>query len=265
MTAGHGSFAATYNVLGQTSAFGGTAAEYAGEGQAERTGLGSTDFGFTRLGLSSEETGGSFTHYRRDDKGGLVGEKLPNGSRYYYHRDALGSVLSVSDSSGTEANRYIYGDAYGEDLTTTGSTANPWKFAGEYQDTSDRYKIGERYYIPSLGRWTQRDPIMQPMSAAQSNGYSYVGGDPVNRTDPAGTWFAEKYIEEAYHTAEDFIFSDRLQTRSIWGRRAINVIRGSSAVTAIRGVYNCGRSVLGTDTVANCDPIGNYLGIEDAR
>lgn len=41
--------------------------------------------------------------------------------------------------------------------------------------------FGTRYYDPSVGRWTQRDP-----SGQDANPYSYVGGDPVNFTDPTG-------------------------------------------------------------------------------
>ena len=43
-----------------------------------------------------------------------------------------------------------------------------------------------RFYDPSQGRWTQRDPISYE---GGQNLYGYVGGDPVNRVDPSGLDF----------------------------------------------------------------------------
>ena len=41
-----------------------------------------------------------------------------------------------------------------------------------------------RHYDPSIGRWTDKDPIR--FGGGQSNFYVYVGNDPVNRIDPDG-------------------------------------------------------------------------------
>lgn len=43
--------------------------------------------------------------------------------------------------------------------------------------------MGARYYDPQLGRFTQPDP-----SGKEKNAYLYAQGDPVNRSDPAGTF-----------------------------------------------------------------------------
>jgi len=40
------------------------------------------------------------------------------------------------------------------------------------------YKFGERYYDPSLGRWTQLD--------SAGTGYTYANDNPVNEVDPSG-------------------------------------------------------------------------------
>ena len=44
--------------------------------------------------------------------------------------------------------------------------------------------LGERYYDPKLGRFTQEDPAQQG-----TNLYIYCGNDPVNRIDPSGLWY----------------------------------------------------------------------------
>ena len=61
----------------------------------------------------------------RDSTGGLIGEKVPDGTRYYYFVDGLGSVVAVMDSVGTIVNRYGY-DPYGKSTFSSGSVANPW-------------------------------------------------------------------------------------------------------------------------------------------
>ncbi|MFF7365851.1 RHS repeat-associated core domain-containing protein, partial [Streptomyces sp. NPDC008125] len=52
---------------------------------------------------------------------------------------------------------------------------------GAYTDPTGLYKMGARYYDPTLGRFTQPDP-----SGQEANTYLYAAGDPINRTDPGG-------------------------------------------------------------------------------
>jgi RHS repeat-associated protein len=65
---------------------------------------------------------------------------------------------------------------------------NPWKFAGGYLDSSTGlYKFGTRYDDPSLGRWTQQDPVGGSLGDLNSaNRYAYANDDPVNAVDPSG-------------------------------------------------------------------------------
>jgi len=79
-------------------------------------------------------------------------------------------------------------DPYGNLTSSTGSVANPWRFAGGYFDSSTGlYKFGTRYYNPGFGRWSQQDPaggsLFDPTSL---NRYVYVNDDPVNLVDPDG-------------------------------------------------------------------------------
>ncbi len=98
------------------------------------------------------------------------------------------------------AARYTY-DTLSR-LTKAARTGNnPVTWSYEY----DNYKIGERYYYPTLGRWTQRDPLMQVFSPREANGYTYVGGDPVNLLDPSGTCFGWDACEDAVSDASGWI------------------------------------------------------------
>jgi len=88
---------------------------------------------------------------------------------------------------GTLVSTYQY-DPYGNLLSSTGSVANPWRFAGGYFDSSTGlYKFGTRYYNPGFGRWSQQDPVRGQLNDPTSlNRYLYAGDDPVNVTDPSG-------------------------------------------------------------------------------
>lgn len=64
-----------------------------------------------------------------------------------------------TDSTGAVKNTYAY-DPWGNSLGKTEAVSNPWQFAGGFYDaTTGLYKFGTRYYSPTLGRWTQQDPV----------------------------------------------------------------------------------------------------------
>ena len=95
--------------------------------------------------------------------------------------------MGVTDSSGTKVNSYDY-DPFGVMLNQQEGVANPFKFAGGYLDASGFEQFGVRYYSPSLGRWTQQDPVAGSLFDLNSaNRYVYAGDDPVNQVDPGGT------------------------------------------------------------------------------
>ena len=56
-----------------------------------------------------------------------------------------------------------------------------------YLDASGFEQFGVRYYNPSLGRWTQQDPVGGSLFDLNSaNRYIYASDDPVNQVDPSG-------------------------------------------------------------------------------
>jgi RHS repeat-associated protein len=83
-------------------------------------------------------------------------------------------------------------DAYGQLLSSSGTTTNSYLFTGEQFDKNlGEYYLRARYYSPGMGRFTARDPfegvLNEPLSL---NKYGYVHGNPVNHTDPGGLFLA---------------------------------------------------------------------------
>jgi RHS repeat-associated protein len=99
-----------------------------------------------------------------------------SGTRSYFVKDDLGSTRALTNSSGAITDTYTY-DAYGELLNSTGSTTNPYLFAGErFDPTLQQYLMGARDYNPSSGGFTSRDTFDgHPNDPITLNSYIYAG------------------------------------------------------------------------------------------
>lgn len=99
----------------------------------------------------------------------------------YFFRDQLGSVVATSLAGGVSGANYRYGP-YGEQNVTTNESADSASelgYTGALRLSGGLVYLGARIYDPSLRRFIQADTV-DPLS------YTYVGGDPINRTDPTG-------------------------------------------------------------------------------
>lgn len=173
---------------------------YADIGQTERTAVGSTTYASSPFGVQISSSAGANTYYLRDGKGNLIGQILPGSpaSHWYYLKDGLGSVVAVINGDGSNvANRYAY-DPFGKVTTSTGTLANPWGYAGGFQDSTHLVKFGARYYDPNLGRWSQVDATGGSIaSPGSTNRYLYAACDPINRVDPTGRQGSINWIQVA--------------------------------------------------------------------
>ncbi len=103
---------------------------------------------------------------------------------YYYHFDALGSVVALSNASGDTVQTYEY-SVYGEVAVEDANHTNPYMFAGvRYDIEIGLYYNRARYYNPYTGRFLQTDPIGY---GDGMNMYRYCRNNPLNLIDPAGT------------------------------------------------------------------------------
>ena len=108
-----------------------------------------------------------------------------NEAAYFYICDGNKNVIAMTDSSGTRVAEYIYAP-FGRILHLEGELAeiNPFRFSSEYHDdeTSLVY-YNYRYYNPTLGRWTKRDPMEE---SGGINTYTFVSNRPTNLIDLRG-------------------------------------------------------------------------------
>jgi len=173
----------------------------------------------------------------REPSGALISrEKYEDGDLVYsrtYHFDGLGSTIALTDENGVTTDTYSY-DAWGNATHTSGTTAdNPYQYVGKYgyythwqEPTLNLLQLGVRYYDPSVGRFTQIDPVKDGL-----NWYGYVRGNPVAKIDPGGLYsWGDAYnmwtlwthgftgtlnipMVEIDHINQDKIFSDSERLR----------------------------------------------------
>ncbi len=121
----------------------------------------------------------------------------------FYHHDALGSVVMLTNDKGHVVESYqydVYGQAYNGKFTAlgensgqgsffgngfgygNGKSSNVYGFTGKrYEPEAGLYAFTFRDYNPQTMRWLTVDPIKDGL-----NWYQYCGGDPVNWVDPMG-------------------------------------------------------------------------------
>jgi len=133
-----------------------------------------------------EETNSSGTVIARYSSTQNIDEPLAMlraGITGYYDADALGSVTSISSSTGSIANTYT-SDSFGNLTASTGSLVNPIQYSGREFDTeTGLYYYRARYYDQVSGRFLSEDPVRY---SGGINFYAYAKNNPISFNDPYG-------------------------------------------------------------------------------
>jgi RHS repeat-associated protein len=201
------------------------------------------------LGLAEESSDGG-TFYTNDPTGSTLGERVTNfGSNYYFLYDGLGSVVGVMDAVGSVGKNYSY-DAFGNTTQSGSSPVNSnLRFAGGYHEPAPHnlYQFGTRSYDPTIGRWTQQDPLLGSIEKPREfDPYVYVSNNPVNLVDPSGRG----------------LFDELKKSFSDFGTVATGFIAGESACY-IAGVFAAGLGPAGViGAAAVCAAGGTLLAYE---
>ena len=121
---------------------------------------------------------------------GLVSQTTPSATNFYEF-DALGSTAGLTTAGSPPGTSSLIASynylPFGSLISSTGSTANPFTFAGQVgvsTDGSGLHTIGDRSYDPTTGQFTSNDPL--GIAGGSSNLRMYVGNNPTNGLDPTG-------------------------------------------------------------------------------
>ncbi len=156
-----------------------------------------------------ENTGGTVRQYlidpllpygqviaQTDGSNGLVVEHVyglervsqrRNGTSKYFLADGQGSVRMLADSIGAITDSMYY-TSFGENLFSSGSTVNDFRYVGEQLDgNSGFYYNRARWMDPGTGRFVGVDPYGgDPQAPVSLHRYLYANANPVNFSDPSG-------------------------------------------------------------------------------
>jgi RHS repeat-associated protein len=119
--------------------------------------------------------------------GGSIWGRYDGATRFYYHKDALGTTRLVMNGAGTTVEWRDYypfgivmpGRSY---LSGTGAKEG---FTGKERDAETGLDyFGARYYLPAIGRWGSVDPLAQAYSEWST--YNFVANNPARFIDPSG-------------------------------------------------------------------------------
>ncbi|GHJ52908.1 type IV secretion protein Rhs [Nonomuraea sp. TT08I-71] len=187
----------TYNGANQMTAANTTGTyTYAGTDQVELTRAGTTtlDYGYEDQHgmpwLQSWKTTGPTVYVERDGIGTPLGLRI-NNIDYAYVLDGLGTPVAIVKADGTQVATYKY-DPYGNATTTDETnlgTSNLIRYTGgTYDQSTGLTKLGQRWYNPQQGRFTQQDNLSFIGNPGHGNRYAYAGGNPINYIDPTGMY-----------------------------------------------------------------------------
>jgi RHS repeat-associated protein len=109
---------------------------------------------------------------------------------YFYHTDAAGTPVAMTDAGGNVVWRADY-KPFGEEQSITGTIANNEKFVGKEKDQeTGLYYFGARYMDAKIGRFVSVDPkgisekdLLNPQ---RLNRYNYSLNNPYRYIDPDG-------------------------------------------------------------------------------
>ncbi len=115
----------------------------------------------------------------------LVARQNPDGTKWFYHADHLGSTSLITDQNGNVVENEFY-SAFGESLSVNNAEENKL-YNGKFKDTTGMYYFGARYYLVDPPIFISGDPIIQQVYDPQFlNHYTYARNNPYKLFDADG-------------------------------------------------------------------------------
>jgi len=130
-----------------------------------------------------ETDSGGTTTATYTNASGVISQKR-GSTTSWYNFEAIGTTRQLTDSSQVVSDTYSF-DAWGNGLSSSGSTTNALRYVGRenyYTDAqSGLMMLGVRYYDATNAKFLSSDPEQD-----DTNWYTYVQDNPARQSDPTG-------------------------------------------------------------------------------
>jgi RHS repeat-associated protein len=150
------------------------------------------------------------------------------GTTSHFLSDALGSILALTDASGTVQTEYTY-EPFGKPTISGALDTNSFQYTGRENDGTGLYHYRARYYHPDFQRFIAEDHLN--LSQAQLwlqgagtalygndlrksiflnpktlNGYNYALNNSLRYGDPSGLWYVDLNVTWGFVPIRPWIF-----------------------------------------------------------
>jgi RHS repeat-associated protein len=180
--------------------------------------------GFQKLRIKAATSPAATTHYIWDSFGHIISEHnatggaalkqyiwlgdtplavFDNTTLYYVHPDHLDRPVAMTNATAMTIAWAAKYDPFGNPVAVTVSPVNNQRLPGQWFQSEDGLAYNwHRTYDPTLGRYTQADPL----GFVDGPGiYNYAGQSPLTVTDPTGQcpWCATVFFGALFGAALD--------------------------------------------------------------
>lgn len=146
-------------------------------------------YGINAAPIAETDLSGNVTNEYIFFNGLRIARRDSAGAVFYYHRDHVTTSRVMTNATGLVQQESDY-YPFGGELVITSGTGNIYKFTGHERDSeSGLDHTWFRKYSSNLNRWMSPDPWIGSSRTdipGTLNRYTYVVGNPVNRSDPFG-------------------------------------------------------------------------------
>jgi len=233
---------------------------------------GDVDYWYDGKAVIEERKGGSLlAHYRY---AGRPLSLLSGGTSQYYHFDALGSTVNLTNASGVQQAGYFL-DPWGHVKEKEGASVNRQIFTGqEYDENTGLIYFGARYYDPDTARFITEDSYLGEQGTPPSlNRYLYAYSNPTVYIDLEGHLFLE---------AQSMVLgylSNKIDQHMDKGTHGTGIIYAATAVktllTVTKGIVDSPKDIANQclgfakdpklEKLPVLGPVGVNLGVSSAR